>query len=121
MFNKILHTRNEFSFRLTKLQSESKFICMKKIGLFVFLSLILMTTVTAQRGTLKGVISDRPNSENIPFATVALLRPDSQDAVMGSISDEDGTFIIDKVPFGTYTLSVSFIGYRTVITPECTV
>src|SRR5690606_18746009 len=45
----------------------------------------------------------------------------NQDALIGSISDEDGSFIIDKVPFGTYALSVSFIGYRTEITPEFTV
>jgi len=121
MFDKLLSNRNELSFRMNELQSESKFICMKKIALFVFLSFILITTVTAQRGTLTGVISDRPNNENVPFATVALLSPNSQDAIMGSISDEDGNFKIDKVPFGTYTLSISFIGYKTVVTPEFTV
>lgn len=84
---------------------------MKQIYLAA-LVLIFTFPAAAQRGSLKGVVVDRLSGENIPYATVALVRANEQDALTGGVSDETGAFLIDKVPFGTYSLVISFIGFK---------
>jgi iron complex outermembrane recepter protein len=76
------------------------------------LMLVFALPAIAQRGSLKGIVTDLSAGENIPFATVAVLKAGEQNAFTGSVSDENGTFLIEKVPFGTYTLVVSFIGFK---------
>ena len=74
--------------------------------------LLTISAVMAQRGSLEGVIVDTTTEENIPFATVAIMEAGKQDAFTGAVSDENGKFLIEKVPFGNYDLVVSFIGYN---------
>ncbi len=84
---------------------------MKQICIAVLL-LVLTLTAVAQKGSLKGNVADGSTGETVPFATVAVLKTGEQDAFTGAVSDENGAFLIEKVPFGTYTLVVSFIGYK---------
>jgi len=89
----------------------------------VFASLILLLTFSAalgQKGSLKGVIVDKSTTENISFATVALMKAGEQNAFTGTVSDENGEFLIEKVPFGTYQMVVSFIGYKSRQIPDVT-
>ncbi|MFA5533396.1 MAG: outer membrane beta-barrel protein [Mariniphaga sp.] len=71
-----------------------------------------ISTGYAQRGSLKGLVVDRITEENIPFATVALLNAGQSDAFSGAVSDENGHFLLEDIPYGTYTIVVSFIGYK---------
>ena len=90
----------------------------------LFSSLILLLTFSSalgQRGSLKGVIIDKSNTENISFATVALMKEGEQNAFTGTVSNEKGEFLIEKVPFGTYQIVVSFIGYNSRDIPDVTV
>lgn len=66
----------------------------------------------AQRGTLSGVVADEATNEHIPFATVAIMKNGDENAFTGGVSDENGRFLIEEVPYGTYDLVVSFIGYN---------
>lgn len=59
--------------------------------------------------TLTGKVADQ-TGEAVPFANVVLMNGDGTIAG-GSVSSEDGTFTV-KVAEGTYTLSVTFIGYQ---------
>ena len=68
-------------------------------------------TCYAQKTVISGEVYDEKNQESIPFANVALFSTDFQEAISGSVSDEDGKFELKKVPFGEYNLVVSFIGY----------
>lgn len=77
---------------------------------FVLLS---FSPASAQNGILKGRITDKSTGEGIPFSSVAIVKQGEHDAFLGGISDDQGNFLINKVPYGTYTLMVSFIGYKT--------
>ena len=57
---------------------------------------------------LQGNVKDAKTNELLEFATV-LLKNDS--VQFHAISDTKGSFSIKKVPTGTYSLSISFIGY----------
>lgn len=90
----------------------------------IFSSLIAFLTFSAvmgQRGSLKGVVVDMSTTENISFATVALMKAGEQNAFTGTVSDENGEFLIEKIPLGTYQMVVSFIGYNSKEIPEVTI
>lgn len=91
---------------------------MKQTLIFSLISLLTFSAVHAQRGSLKGIIVDKSTNENISFATVALMRTGEQNAFAGAVSDQEGEFIIEKIPYGTYQVVVSFIGYESRQIPE---
>jgi iron complex outermembrane recepter protein len=82
-----------------------------KFNIIAVLLILSSTLAFAQRGSLRGVIVDKSTEDNIPFATVALMNAGEQQAFTGTVSDENGNFLIDKIPFGSYDMEVSFIGY----------
>src|SRR5690606_26472964 len=47
------------------------------------------------------------------FANIVLVDPATTKTVDGTICDLDGKFTLTKIAEGTYTLTVSFIGYET--------
>ncbi len=65
-----------------------------------------------QKAAVKGIIVDKTTNESIPYATVALLKAGDETAYAGSVSTENGNFSIEDIPYGSYTMSVSFIGYQ---------
>ncbi len=94
---------------------------MKQRVLFSLMVLLTFASAHAQRGSLKGVIIDKSSSENISFATVALMKAGEENALTGAVSDQNGEFMIEKIPYGTYQLVVSFIGYNSRQIPDVTV
>lgn len=61
--------------------------------------------------TVKGVLFDEDNGESVPFANVLLYSGDKP-TPHGSATDINGFFLINKVPEGTYTLRVRYVGYE---------
>ena len=86
---------------------------MKK-ALYIFLifqfSICIFQFASAQC-TVKGVLFDEKNGEAVPFANVVLFQGDQQ-TIHGCATDINGFFMINRVPAGTYTLKVRFIGYE---------
>ena len=78
---------------------------MKKITIFLFLFVSVLTN--AQKVTVSGKIVDK-NQKNLTGATV-LVKETNQ----GISSDFDGNFSF-KLNKGTFTLKVSFIGFKTI-------
>jgi len=74
----------------------------------VILSLILISTTAFAQGTLRGVVADSSTKEALPGANVYLLG-----TALGSATDLEGAYRIDRIPEGTYALRVSYIGYKT--------
>ncbi len=64
-------------------------------------------------GRVTGTVIDSLSGEPVEFATVALRKKDSEEAVDGMISSEKGHFKLTEIKMGSYDLVVSFIGYRT--------
>ena len=78
----------------------------------VIITLLNMCTfIVSAQFQLSGTIKDVDDGTPIPYATAALLRPDSS-VVTGVMAIDDGTFVIDKVAEGDYIVQVSFLGYE---------
>ncbi len=72
------------------------------------LALILISTTVFAQGSLRGVVTDSLTKEALPGANVFLVG-----TALGSATDLEGTYKIDRIPEGSYTLRVSYIGYQT--------
>jgi len=68
--------------------------------------LIISATCMAQTGVIKGNIKDANTNETLIGATVAI-----QGTTVGSSTDFDGNFRIEKVKPGSYNLVISYISY----------
>lgn len=68
-----------------------------------------------QKGNAKisGSIIDADNNQPVEFANVALIDPTTGKPVDGSVADDKGKFILNKVAEGNYNIAISFIGYET--------
>lgn len=76
-----------------------------------FVFAILTISLSAQKvdkGTVRGTIFDKGNTQTVGFATVRI-----EGVNLGSISDINGFFSISDVPVGDYKLIVSLTGYDT--------
>lgn len=77
--------------------------------------LLVIATVTAlAQGQIRGLILDKNTSEAMSFVSVALTPQGETAPTMGASSDTDGKFHFKNVKFGTYTLTLSFVGYKEV-------
>src|SRR5262245_3743803 len=87
----------------------------RALARWVTLSLLIAvsTPVTATRaeggpsGAIRGTVTDRDGGAPLPRVRVAVL-----EIPLGAVSDDDGNFLIEHVPPGSYTLSLSRDGYE---------
>lgn len=66
-----------------------------------------------KNGTVYGRVLDANLNEPLPYVNV-IIKDNTNKIITGSITNEDGTFNIDKIPEGTINVEVSFIGYKTI-------
>ncbi|MBL7979715.1 MAG: TonB-dependent receptor [Bacteroidetes Order II. Incertae sedis bacterium] len=88
-------------------------------------------------GKVSGAVVDAASNQPIPFATVVLQKskpsparlatmpkemqeriqnaPPDSSVVAGMVSDEKGRFNLENLPYGTFKLKVSFIGYKAIV------
>ncbi|MDZ7373132.1 MAG: TonB-dependent receptor [candidate division KSB1 bacterium] len=64
-------------------------------------------------GKIVGHVRDAQSGEPLPGANVTI-----EGTTMGAATDQDGYYLILRVPPGRYTLRASFIGYQTVVQQE---
>ena len=76
--------------------------------LAVLLVILGYQSVFSQTGTITGRIYNEVNNESIPFANVLL-----DSTTLGTVSDENGRYRIDRIKPGIYNMTVSFLGYQT--------
>lgn len=73
----------------------------------LFLILVLTTALFSQDGKLMGLVRDKTTQEPLVGANIIL-----KNTKIGTVTDEDGGFIIDNIKPGVYSLIVTYIGYR---------
>ncbi|MBO7491950.1 MAG: TonB-dependent receptor [Bacteroidales bacterium] len=79
---------------------------MRKCILFIFL-LFSVLTVWSQNTTIKGFTYDDSNGEALGYCMIHL-----EGTSYGAMSDGKGSFIITKIPKGTYVVKVTMMGYN---------
>ena len=78
-----------------------------KYFLFIIISSLLLGQ-SDSTGAVKGRILDADSQLPLVGANITLKSTD-----IGSVSDEQGYFNIDQIPMGYYTVTISYIGYKT--------
>jgi len=82
------------------------------------LTILASSTLWAQsqdgNGKISGVVTDGSTNQPVEFATIALEDPATSKPVNGTVADEKGKFVINKVANGTYRIVISFIGYENI-------
>ncbi|HVX52500.1 MAG TPA: carboxypeptidase-like regulatory domain-containing protein, partial [Chitinophagaceae bacterium] len=84
---------------------------MKKVLLLltVFISFCLISN--AQSGSVKGIITDTINRQNLPNTVVSLLRAKDSILVKFTRADANGAFNLKNLPAGDYILLVTYPQY----------
>ena len=57
---------------------------------------------------IRGHVIEKSTEEDLPYATILIVETGA-----GTVSDDSGHFIFQKVPVGSYTLRVQLLGYAT--------
>ena len=82
---------------------------MFKFLAFIFLATVISVNIQAQ--SVSGNIEDAVTNTIISHATIELSKADSTINPLLTVSDSKGNFILNNVPAGSYTLSITSIGY----------
>jgi TonB-dependent receptor len=86
----------------------SKGLAMRFFLVVTILSLLTGTLSAQNVGRISGTVADSLDGTSLIGANVYLMGTG-----IGAATDREGTFRIVSVPLGTYTIRVSFLGYRT--------
>ena len=81
-----------------------------KLTSLIILFTSLSAAVFAQEGTLRGTIKDAKTKEDIIGATILV-----QGINKGAATDINGFFSFAKLPVGSYSLKISYVGYESKI------
>ena len=83
---------------------------MKSIFTFITILFLGLTPLTAQNSIRGKIIDSEKNT--LPFANIILHEKDSKENPIGTISDDNGSFIFENIKNGTYYLEVSMLGFK---------
>lgn len=75
---------------------------------FLLLTFLFSTTLYSQTATVKGFVYDTESGEPMIFTNVYL-----QGTTYGTSTDDNGYYVISKIPYGSYTLLATSMGYDT--------
>lgn len=79
-----------------------------KVTLFTALFTLLLQTINAQTGIIEGIVTT--DGQPAAFAQVII-----ETTTYGATTNHQGKFTIDKIPFGNYQITASYIGYASLI------
>lgn len=99
--------------QLFNLQMKKAFFLFFSLSVCGFASFAQQTELPKGNGKISGQVLDNDSNQPVEFANIVLLDPKTTKAVDGTVCDMDGKFTLTKLAEGTYTLTVTFIGYET--------
>ncbi len=90
---------------------------MRTIRILFFLIIIsfgveAQTNNALQKGKISGKVTDAVTKIPVDFATVSIFKIGSTSPFNGASTDPKGGFSVDGIPFGEYTVTVDFLGYK---------
>lgn len=84
---------------------------MKLCKFFSFIVLLVSQQIFSQN-TVEGKIQNQ-DKEVVPFANVILLNAqDSVSVYKGTVSEDDGSFLLEDIEDNSYLLKISYVGYE---------
>ena len=66
-------------------------------------------------GIIRGSVIDSMLDEIKMYANISIVKDGTENIIAGGISDENGMFLIDQIPFGKYYVVIEYIGYEDMI------
>ena len=75
-------------------------------SLLIFIAFIACSIVSAQNGSISGVVIDKNAQTPLVGATIQL-----ENTSLGAISDVDGKFFIEKIQPGTYNVKITLLNF----------
>ncbi len=82
------------------------------LTLVVTVIIITSGSIYSQGGTIRGFVYEKASGEPVIFTNVYLLK-----TKYGSTTDVNGYYVISKIPQGSYTLMITYLGYDTISMP----
>ena len=61
---------------------------------------------------MEGYAKDKVTNSSLEFASVSIVKNETQKIIEGTITDENGKFIFEDLRLGEYSIEISFIGYE---------
>ncbi|HEX3073595.1 MAG TPA: carboxypeptidase-like regulatory domain-containing protein, partial [Ignavibacteriales bacterium] len=83
---------------------------MKRLIQLAALTLLILQSINMAlfaAGTIRGNIVDAQTKDPLPYTNVML-----KGTSLGAAADENGDYIIQNIPAGSYTLLVRYVGYK---------
>ncbi|MEO8666732.1 MAG: TonB-dependent receptor [Ignavibacteria bacterium] len=80
-------------------------------SLVLVILFFLTNSIYAQNGKISGSVVDKSTNTPIEAVSVALLKGSDSTVVTGTETDAQGKFALSQLPFGTYNLRVTIVGY----------
>ncbi len=91
---------------------------MKKncLAFFLLLTTYYLSLAQSITQTIRGNVVDKESNQSLEGVSVAVIK----DSVLlgGTITDEHGSFRLEKIPVGRVDIIVSFVGYKKVFIPN---
>jgi outer membrane receptor protein involved in Fe transport len=94
---------------------------MHKLRYILVLILVLQSFAFAQQrgsgsrpanGVLQGTVVDETFDNPVQYANVSVISMETEKVVTGGMTDVEGRFSINKIPWGRYNVTVGFMGYK---------
>ena len=78
----------------------------------LLLSILIFSSIipfdVRANGTIRGFVKDQANGETMQYVNVVIVG-----TTLGDVSDENGYFVISRIPPGSYSVKAMMIGYET--------
>ncbi|MGV8964552.1 MAG: outer membrane beta-barrel protein [Candidatus Saccharimonadaceae bacterium] len=74
---------------------------------------VILQGYSQGNAVISGRVVEQTTKGSIPYANVMLSYEKGDEMVTGTITENDGRFVLNGVAQGNYTINVSFIGYET--------
>lgn len=84
---------------------------MKRTILAVTILLIVSQAFSQNNATVSGRVFDHASKQPLPFANISVTVNPGGQILTRTAANEDGRFVIEKVPQANYLVVISFIGY----------
>lgn len=82
--------------------------------LLIFFMIFAGETFAQNHATISGKVIDKTSEEPLPFANIVLYHETDTVSVDGTITDENGIFVLKDLESGNYKIKVTYLGYKPV-------